>query len=219
MKEKEKQGYVMYKSWNPIIRSIPDEKAGKLFKAVATFQDGEAVELSDPLLYGIFQMMEKTFKIDAEKYHEICERRREAGRKGGRPPANKDDLQGRDGNQKKPKETKRFINEAKKPDIDSDIDSDIEIEKGVEIDKGKEVDKGCRGEEEKREKEEPHYHGDYQNIVLTDSEWSALITQFGMDTVDNAINHLSYLMNRNRETTRKGHYQRLADYLASEHNE
>ena len=60
MKEKEKQGYVMYKSWNPIIKSIPDEKAGKLFKAVAAFQDGEAVELSDPLLYGIFQMMEKS---------------------------------------------------------------------------------------------------------------------------------------------------------------
>lgn len=113
--------------------------------------------------------------------------------------------------------TNRNLDSESESESDLDLDSESESDKEKESDSesesesGSEIEKGVQGE-----REEPHLHGDYQNIVLTDSEWSALITQFGMDTVDKAINHLSYSMNRNRETIRTGHYKKLVDYL---HNE
>lgn len=84
MKSK-KQGYVIYKSWHPVFKSLPDEAAGKLLKAMAAFQDGEDITLDDPMLSAFFTMIKHTFVLDAEKYAEVCEQRREAGRKGGRP--------------------------------------------------------------------------------------------------------------------------------------
>ena len=80
-----KQGYVMYKSWNPVFRSLPEEAAGKLLHAIAAYQDGEDVTLEDPMLNAVFKMIQQTFEADNEKYAETCERRREAGKKGGRP--------------------------------------------------------------------------------------------------------------------------------------
>lgn len=81
-----KQGFIVYRSWSPVIKSIPDEAAGRLFKAVMSYQDGEQIDIDDPMLNGFFQMMKHTFEIDAEKYAAIVERNRQNGRKGGRPP-------------------------------------------------------------------------------------------------------------------------------------
>lgn len=82
-----KQGFIVYRSWSPVIKSIPDEAAGRLFKAVMSYQDGEQTEIKDdPMLNAILQMMINAFEIDAEKYAAVCEARREAGKKGGRPP-------------------------------------------------------------------------------------------------------------------------------------
>ena len=82
-----KQAYMMYKSWNPVIRSLPEPAAGKLFHAITAYQDGEQTEIKDdPMLNAILQMMIHTFEIDAEKYAAIVERNRQNGRKGGRPP-------------------------------------------------------------------------------------------------------------------------------------
>ena len=76
----------MYKTWNPVIKNLPDEAAGKLIKAVAAYMDDEEPEIDDPMLQALFMMMRQTFEIDAAKYEEtIVERNRQNGRKGGRP--------------------------------------------------------------------------------------------------------------------------------------
>lgn len=81
-----KQGYVMYKSWNPVFRNLPVEAAGKLLHAIAAYQDGEEVALDDPMLNAIFTMIQQTFEMDNEKYQRrIVERNHENGLKGGRP--------------------------------------------------------------------------------------------------------------------------------------
>lgn len=80
-----KQGYVMYKTWSPVIKHLPDEAAGKLFKAIADYQDGEDVLLDDPMLEAVFLMIKATFEQDEEKYQRVVERNRNNGAKGGRP--------------------------------------------------------------------------------------------------------------------------------------
>ena len=61
--------YFMRNSWKPLIMNLPDEAAGKLFQAIAAYQDGEEPVIDDPLLNAIFQMMKETFEQDNEKYN------------------------------------------------------------------------------------------------------------------------------------------------------
>ena len=101
---------------------------------------------------------------------------------------------------------------------ETDVTDETEKDSGME----KEEDSGMEKEEdsgmglEMGSREEPHFHGDYQNIVLTDSEWSDLAKQFGMDTVDKAINNLSYTLRHNRDTRQMGDYKMLSAYLQNE---
>ena len=123
-----RNGYVLYKTWHPIIETLPDAQAGQLFKAIAEYHDGnKGHTLENAALNSIFEMMKRTFANDAAKYEEVCQKRSAAGKKGGRPPGKK----GGETKQKKAKETKCFSEKAKKADIDKDIDKDIEIDKDI----------------------------------------------------------------------------------------
>ena len=85
MARSKKQGYVMYKAWNPVIRNLPEAAAGQLFHAIAEYQDGEEPQIDDPMLCALFTMIRQTFEADEEKYQRMVERNRENGQKGGRP--------------------------------------------------------------------------------------------------------------------------------------
>ena len=39
-KSKGKKGYVLYKSWHPLIPALNDVQAGQLFKAIVEYQNG-----------------------------------------------------------------------------------------------------------------------------------------------------------------------------------
>lgn len=190
-KKIDKQGFMMYRTWSPIIKSISDEAAGKLLKGCMAHHDGENVDISDPVLNGVFQMMIRAFDIDAKKYAERCEKNAENGKKGGRPPKSKEPDQEPiedTKNRTEPKITERFFAEPKKADKEKENENDNENdnENGEGVGEGMEEGKGIPGEGEK-----PHRHGPYQNIIMTDSEWIGLINQFGLDHVDSAIQEVS----------------------------
>lgn len=132
----EKHGFVMYKSWAPMILAISDEDAGILFKAVCSFQTGQQVNIENPLLHGIFEMMKASFVQDDNRYREKCEKNARNGSKGGkakaanaterkRPLPNANDCQ------------KSVANLA---DIDKDIDKDMDIDIDSDIDKESDSD-------------------------------------------------------------------------------
>ena len=89
--------FLMYKEWQPVIEAMTDEQAGKLLKAIYSYQIDNEVNITDGLLLGMFNMMKAKFEIDAALYEEKCEKNRANGQKGGRPKK-----------PTKPKETERF---------------------------------------------------------------------------------------------------------------
>ena len=80
----DKQGYVLYRNWTPVICSLSDEEAGQLFKAIARYQEGDNNDLGQGYLSGIFAMMKLTFAADRAKYEKIREQRSVAGQAGGK---------------------------------------------------------------------------------------------------------------------------------------
>lgn len=75
----------IYTEWLPLIETLPDEQAGKVFKAILKYQNGEDIELKNPIWLFI-----KT-KIDEynDKLSDIKEKRRISGSYGGLAKASK----------------------------------------------------------------------------------------------------------------------------------
>lgn len=75
----------IYTEWLPLIETLPDEQAGKVFKTILKYQNGEDVVLDNPIWLFI-----KT-KIDEynNKLADIKEKRRISGSYGGLAKASK----------------------------------------------------------------------------------------------------------------------------------
>lgn len=120
----DKKSFVMYMSWMPMLKAMPTEQLGELMKAVACYQTGEDVEIDDPVIAAIWEMMKATFEEDAVKYEEMVQRNSERGKLGGRPKkprAFSEKPKKAAGFSEKPEKTKKADNES-----ESDNESDLE---------------------------------------------------------------------------------------------
>ena len=80
----EKKSYIMYKSWNPLLESLPPEQLYEVFHAIIKYQNGEDTNIKDPVIQGIFKMFKKQFEEDENKWGKERQQRIDAGRKGGK---------------------------------------------------------------------------------------------------------------------------------------
>jgi hypothetical protein len=71
-----------------VLDALTNEQAGELFKAMKSFQLGDEIELN-PLVKIAFSPFKNQFIRDDEKYKTTCERRADAGSKGGIAKASK----------------------------------------------------------------------------------------------------------------------------------
>lgn len=76
-----RKAFVLYTDHLTILKKLSDEQAGKLFKMIAAYQNGEAVEPTDLALDIAFEHFRIDFERDAEKYKEVCRKRAEAGKR------------------------------------------------------------------------------------------------------------------------------------------
>lgn len=109
-----KKSFVMYNEWQPLFTNITDEQAGQLIKAVYAYQFGEESPPEEPLLNSVYQMMRGRFETDAEKYKEVCEKRKLNGQKGGLAKASKSYQMLANASKEKPKEPPKPKKEAPK---------------------------------------------------------------------------------------------------------
>ena len=109
-----KKSFVMYNEWQPLFANITDEQAGQLIKAVYAYQFGEESPPEEPLLNSVYQMMRGRFETDAEKYKEVCEKRKLNGQKGGLAKASKSYQKLANASKEKPKEPPKPKKEAPK---------------------------------------------------------------------------------------------------------
>jgi len=79
----EKKSFLLYISSFKQIRKLTQEQKGVLLDAIMNFQEGIPLPDMDPLVDMCFGFIADDMQRDAEKYDEIVEKRRIAGRKGG----------------------------------------------------------------------------------------------------------------------------------------
>lgn len=120
-----KDSFVIYKSWASMMAELPDEELAELTRAVMCHQIGEEFTINNPVVKAIFDMFRSQFDKDDEKYEEVCQRRSENGKKGGRPKVEEKAKESKCFSEKA-NESKSFFEKAKKADNESDSDNDNE---------------------------------------------------------------------------------------------
>lgn len=84
---KKRDSFVLYTSQRDAVGALSDVDAGRLFKAVYSYQLGEGLPELDPMPNLVFLMMRPILDRDAAKWEETARKRAEAGAKGGRAKA------------------------------------------------------------------------------------------------------------------------------------
>lgn len=122
----EKKSFILYLDYKMHFDLLTNEQKGILINALFEFaENGEVQKFEDKVVEMAFSFISIQMKRDKEKYDEVCERRREAGKLGGRPKK----PNGLDEKAKKPNGFLEKQTKAKKPDTDNDTDNDTDIDK------------------------------------------------------------------------------------------
>lgn len=102
------------------------EQRGKLFTAILCYAAGEEIPELDAAADMAFSFIQDRMDRDNAAYMQKCEKRREAGKLGGRPKANASDE-----NQTKAKKTNGFSEKQNNLDTDNEPDSDNDTDKKI----------------------------------------------------------------------------------------
>lgn len=119
----DKKVFQLYHDLVGVVGVVTDEQAGKLFKAILAYVNGQPPRLDDPVVLVAFQPIKQQLDRNHEAYLRILERNKENGKKGGRPKKTQENPEnpvGYLGTQENPSEPKK---------ADKDKDKDIKIKK------------------------------------------------------------------------------------------
>lgn len=77
--------FVIHYSYRDVLQDLSNEKMGELFKAIFDYEiDGIEPSLSSPDIEMAFKFLKLNLDINAKKYTETCEKRKQAGAIGGK---------------------------------------------------------------------------------------------------------------------------------------
>ena len=80
-----KNSFILYNDLLPTVEKLPDETAGKLFKMILQFANGDNPTTDDLVLDVTFGLVQQQIKRDTQKYSEYIKKQRDNGKRGGRP--------------------------------------------------------------------------------------------------------------------------------------
>lgn len=174
----EKKSFILYLDYKMHFDLLTNEQKGILINALFEFaENGEVQKFEDKVVEMAFSFISIQMKRDKEKYDEVCERRREAGKLGGRPKK----PNGLDEKAKKPNGFLEKQTKAKKPDTDNDTDNDTDTDNDI-----KRTGKPSPAPPKSVKKK----FGEYGNVSLTDEQYSQLVKDYGESVMNDYIQRM-----------------------------
>lgn len=143
-----KNSFVMYTDYMEQVSMLSREQRGDLFTAIMAYASNTELPNMDGVTMMAFCFIRSQMDRDRSKYQETIEKRREAGKQGGRPKANGSDEKAKKANGFSEKQT-----EAKKADNvnendNVDVNVNVNVNENVDEDE-KEKKKGTNVPKEK----------------------------------------------------------------------
>ena len=132
-----KNGFILYKNYIKTVNKMTNEQAGELFKIILHYANtGELLRSEDPRVDTALDFIGERLEFDIQKYLDTCEKRKEAGAKGGSAGKKEQADEAAEETDAAEKQTKanrsakkqRQANTSKTPDTDTETDTDTEID-------------------------------------------------------------------------------------------
>ena len=128
-----KNSFVLYNEYKEQFSLLSNEEAGRLIMAIFEYTESGNIPELEGMTLMAFSFIKKQLDRDSEKYEKTVEKRKEAGKTGGRPKANGSDEEAKKANgfSEKAKKANGFSKKqtkAKKPvnvDVNDDVDVDV----------------------------------------------------------------------------------------------
>ena len=183
-----KNAFLLYKNHAEIFEKLSDEQAGKLIKAIFEYERTGIMPKLEPLLDMAFTPIKQTIDIDAEKYAQKVEKRREAGSKGGKQ---------RVANQANASKSKQKQANQADNDNDNDKDNDKDIYKKENI----------------KEKAEKIHFAEF--VTMSNVEYETLVNTHGKEFADQCITRLDNYKGSSGKTY-KSDYRAILSWVIDE---
>lgn len=167
--------FVLGSSWASRMLDVPDEDFATIVKAVFRYAvDGEQTDVSG-LHRALVMEMTDFIADNNERYEEVCRKRREAGSLGGKQKV-------ANAKQMLPNATKCLANDSKRVH-DNEYDNDNDYVSDNENDNDNDVltDSNKKEDAKASKKEVRHKYGQYNNVLLSDTDMEKLKAEFPMD--------------------------------------
>ena len=208
-----KNSFIIYYGYQEALEDLTDEQVGKLFRALINY-DRDRIE---PKFTGVLNVAFKFIKTDLDanldKYENICERNKQNGKLGGRPK-NPENPVGFSETQK----SERFLEKTQKPkkaDNDNEYDNEYDIYKEEVYKKNLPNSSTHSSDLENssfQSKEVKHKYGEYDHVLLTDTELSKLNENYGEEETNKAVKYLDEYIEM-KGAKYKSHYLALRKWV------
>lgn len=209
----DKKSFVMYYDWREIFAELTDEEAGKLIKMIYDYECDRVAGDMNKLLKLAFLPIKSALDNDRAKYEDVCEKRKEAGKKGGRPHKIEVLADCEEENQMvsgKSKKTKRFLEKAKKPDNDNVNDS-------VNDNDNDNVNVCVVNDDEDNTNTYDEKNKLYGRFVkLTEEQHQLLLAEYGSDILGEYIDRVDSYIEGSGKKPYKNHYRTLKNWLTKD---
>lgn len=89
----DRKSFVVYCSWENMLRVLTDEEKGRFLMALLDYEKNGVVPMNDPKIEMAFGLIKGRLDEDIDAYRKQCAVNIENGKKGGRPPKNRNNPQ------------------------------------------------------------------------------------------------------------------------------
>ena len=199
-----KKGFIIYADLLEQLEPLTMEQRGIVFTAILCDQSEIELPEMETAEKIAFLFIKKNIDIRTQKYNEIVEKRRESGRKGGRPPKEENQKKANESKLKQIK-TNETKGKAKKPDIGERISDN-----GYRItDNGEQI--SDIGDKQEAVSVSRHKYGEYKNVLLSDEELEKLKSEYPSVWEDKLEALSEYMMTHSVKY--KSHYATIRAWI------
>ncbi len=210
MPKAERKGFIMYNTYLKQVNILSDKDAGILFKALLNYSQNGTEPDFDGILEIAFSFMQDQIMRDSEKYTEVCKKRSEAGKKGGRPRKNPEE------------KTNCISSKAKKANIKENEKENEKVKENVIVSgKVKENAPAVNTPPEAlpetttdNNNTSNKYFG--KRVVLTQEQYDSLVDTYGQKTIDIYIAKVDEYLENHPVTPYRNHHLTLTKWLTED---
>ncbi len=183
----DKKSFIFYTNTKEVLQILSDEQLGRLMRLLIDFAEERTLknDIDDPSVNMAYRFITAQMQRDFDKWENTRKRRSEAGKKGMATRWNDNEAKQTITNDNKAKQT--IANDNKAKQTITNITDNVNVnDNGIIINNNNNIS----AVSPKQQKPKRKRYGEYNHVLLTDSQYEKLISDYGEQTTKEYIDKI-----------------------------